>query len=116
VRYTDGALTGVPVLTRRAVGAGSASYLATRPDESGLLAVVDGLIELAALRPVTRFDIGLELTRRRGASGSFLFAINHDETTARMLAAVGVDLVSGDSVDGDFVVPAGGVAVIHERP
>jgi beta-galactosidase len=114
-RYTEGALAGVPVLTRRRIGSGTASYLSTRPDEPGLLAVVDGLVELAGLQPVAPFEKGLEVTRRTGEAGSFLFAINHDVENPRALGATGFDLVSGQTVDGGLAVPPGGVAVIRER-
>lgn len=114
-RYREGALTGVPALTRRPLGLGTASYLATHPDERGLAAVIDGLIDLAGLEPVARIEKGLEVTRRTGEVGSYLFAINHDLETPRVLDASGLDLVSGLEADGDFAVPAGGVAVIRER-
>lgn len=114
-RYTEGVLAGVPALTRRRIGSGTASYLATRPDERGLTALVDSYINLAGLSPVVPLEEGLEVTRRTGESGSFLFAINHDLERPRMLSATGLDLVSGRECDGDFAIAAGGVAVIRER-
>ncbi|MCS5717209.1 beta-galactosidase [Herbiconiux sp. CPCC 205763] len=113
-RYSEGVLAGVPVLTRRPVGAGSASYLATRPDEPGMGAIVDGLVALAALQPIAPIEPGLDVTRRIGDTGSFLFAINHDLENPRTVGASGVDLVSGRPADGAFTVAPGGVAVIRE--
>ena len=114
-RYSEGDLAGVAALTSRRVGAGTATYLATRPDERGLFEIVDALIERAALAPVTPIETGLEVTRRVGDAGSFLFAINHDLDEPRSLDAHGTDLVSGREVDGRFTLPPGAVAVIEER-
>jgi beta-galactosidase len=114
VRYSDGPLAGTPVLTRRPVGSGSAGYLATRPDQRGMQQIVDDLIELAAVRPVAVIEDGLEVTRRRGDVGSFLFAVNHDLARERIVAAHGIELITGHNAHGSFAVPPGGIAVIRE--
>ncbi|MFB2600025.1 beta-galactosidase [Herbiconiux sp. P17] len=114
-RYTEGPLAGVAALTRRVVGSGTASYLATRPDEAGLNAIVDELVTLAAIQPVAAIEPGLEVTRRIGDEGGFLFVVNHDLESARSVTATGLDLVGGSRADGAFSVPAGGVAVIQEE-
>ncbi|WP_461172453.1 beta-galactosidase [Arthrobacter sp. Z1-9] len=110
--FTEYPLEGVPSLTRRAVGAGSAWYLATFPDRDGVEAVVDRLLEESGVGPVATADPGVELTRRRSADGrSYLFAINHSRSSGAVQAA-GVDLLSGEPFDG--VVPAGSVVVVAE--
>jgi beta-galactosidase len=116
VRFADGALAGSTAVSRRSVGAGTATYLATRPDDTGMRALVDDLASLAALEPVADIEEGLEVTRRHGDDRSFLFVINHDLMEVRRVVAFGPDLVSGREAVGTFEVPAGGIAVIQEAP
>lgn len=111
--YADGELAGVPALTRHAVGAGTATYLATRLDASGIQALVDELLELADVAPIVPIASGLEVVRRVGPDASFLFVINH--TDAELSAAAGgVDLVTGARYDGTVVVAPGAVVVVRE--
>jgi beta-galactosidase len=109
----DGDLAGTPALTRRAIGDGTATYLSTRPDAAGLRAFVAELIALAGVEPVAAGDEGLEIVRRIGDAGSFLFVINHTDAELEVHAR-GVDLLSGESVEGRVPVVAGAVRVIHE--
>jgi beta-galactosidase len=114
VRYADGDLAGLPAVTRRTVGAGTASYLSARVDGDALARLVLDVVERAGIAPIARADAGLEITRRVGADAAYLFAINHDGAD-RAVATSGVDLVTGRSVTGRLVVPAGGVAVVREE-
>lgn len=110
--FTEYPLDGVPALTRRPVGSGSAWYLATFPDRDGIEALVDRLIAEAGISTVAEADPGVELSRRRDAEGrSFVFAINHSRADATVRVA-GAELLSGERFSG--TVPAGGVAVIAE--
>jgi beta-galactosidase len=111
--YADGPLPGVPAVTRREHGAGTAWYLACGLVDDGLRRVVDAALEGAGV-PATP---GVEIVRRRGQRDgepvSWLVAINHAAQDADV-AATGVELLSGARVDGWLVVPAGAVAVVRE--
>lgn len=110
--FTGYPLEGVPSLTRRSVGSGTAWYLATFPDRDGLEAIVDRLLADSGVAPVALADPGVELTRRRAADGQgFLFAINHTRSAASVQAS-GTDIVTGEPFAG--LVEAGSVAVIAE--
>lgn len=109
----DGDLAGTPALTRRAVGEGTATYLATRPDAAGLRAFVAELVQLAGVEPVATIEEGLEVVRRVGGDGSFLFVINHTEAERRVHVS-GRDLLTGETVEGSVPVAAGAVRVIAE--
>ncbi|MCU1518094.1 MAG: beta-galactosidase [Pseudarthrobacter sp.] len=110
--FTEYPLEEVPSLTRRAVGAGAAWYLATFPDRDGIESVVDRLLAESGVAPVAAADPGVELTRRRAADGSsFLFAINHSRSSVSVRAS-GTELLTGSPFGG--TVEAGGVAVIAE--
>jgi beta-galactosidase len=54
------------------------------------------------------------VVRRAGPTGSFLFVINHEPDSDAIVAARGVELLSGQPVDDKLVVPASGVAVVKE--
>ena len=110
--FTEYPLDGVPALTRRSVGAGSAWYLATFPDPDGIEALVERLLAESGVTAVAHADQGVELTRRRNADGrSFVFAINHSHADATV-NVTGAELLSGERFTG--TVPAGRVAVIAE--
>jgi beta-galactosidase len=110
--YSSGELTGVPAITRNSVGAGTAQYVATHLDPESTGALIDDLIERAALRPVAVADRGLELVRRVGPTQSWLFALNHSSVPLH-LEASGVDLVSGAPFTPGPVA-AGAVVVLRE--
>ncbi|WP_311214025.1 MULTISPECIES: beta-galactosidase [unclassified Arthrobacter] len=110
--FTDYPLDGVPALTRRSVGNGSAWYLATLPDAAGIDALTARLVDDAGVTAVAEATAGVELSRRRSDDGrSFLFAINHSREDLTVKAD-GAELLSGLRFTG--VVPAGAVAVIAE--
>ena len=119
-RYDDGELAGLPAITLRQVGAGTAQYVSTHLDRPSTGALLELLIERAGLTPVATADRGLELVRRvgvhpDGAVASWLFAINHSTAPLR-LEASGLDLVSGERFGAGSFVAAGAVAVIREDP
>lgn len=113
--FAGGVLDGVPALTRRAVGAGEAWYLATRPEDKGLQRIADALIAASGVAPVVPdLPDGVEVTRRTAADGrSWLFVLNHTAEDVT-LAASGLDLVSGARADGELAVAAGAVAIVRE--
>jgi beta-galactosidase len=116
-RYTDGPLPGTPAVTRRRVGDGSAWYVATRLDDEGWRALLRRLGEEVGPRPAAPVldggDGDLDVVRRTGERGSWLFVLNHGLRDVRV-AATGRDLLSGVDVDSELVVPAGGAAVVRE--
>jgi beta-galactosidase len=109
-RYADGPVAGVPALTRRTTGAGSAWYLATRVDPDGTAALVRRLCREAGVR--VEEQPGVEVVRRVGATSSYLFVLNHTDREVSV-AADGVDLLSGVRCAGTVSVGAGGVAVVR---
>ena len=121
-RYADGELAGLPAITLRPVGAGTAQYVSTHLDRPATGALLELLIERAGITPVATADRGLELVRRvavapEGATEttSWLFAINHSAGPLR-LDVSGLDLVTGERFASGASVAAGAVAVIREDP
>lgn len=111
--YTSGELSGIPALTRNHRGQGTATYLATRPGDDDVLALVDELVSLAGIRPIAPIEAGLEVVRRVGASGSYLFVINHSDRSLSVETS-GTDLITGVFHEAPVSAPAGAVLVIEE--
>lgn len=109
--YVDGPGAGKPAITRNAHGAGHGWYISTRLDAAGLRAVMTDVYADAGVAPAAHPE-GLEVVVRRGHAADFAVAINHRDEPAAF-AATGVELLSEAAVDGELVVPAGGVAVVR---
>ena len=111
--HLDGPAAGRPALTRRSVGDGVAWYVATRLAAEGTDRLVARLVEEAGLDRLPGAAPDVEVARRVGADGSWLFVVNHGSQDAPV-PVTGTELVSGRDVAGDLVVPAGRVAVVRE--
>ncbi|GCD18885.1 beta-galactosidase [Cellulomonas algicola] len=110
--FVDGDLAGGPAVTRRAVGEGSAWYLATRLDDAALGALTEALLVEAGVEPVlSGVPAGVEVARRQADDGrSWLFVLNHTDAP--------VDLPPGEVLTGRTSggqVHAGGYAVLREQ-
>ncbi len=115
VTYVDGPVPGRPAITRHQRGAGTAWYVATRTDEASTARILDRVVAEAGVTPVADVPPGVEVQRRVGDVGSWLFVLNHTDSPASV-AARGTDLVTGEPVVGSLTVAAGGVAVVREEP
>ncbi|MER7893440.1 beta-galactosidase [Micromonospora sp. NPDC094482] len=111
--YADGPLPGVAAVTRHPVGAGAAWYVGTRLDQPATDRLVARLVAEAGVEPAAVAPPGVEVVRRRAGERGWLFVINHTGDEVRLPAA-GTELLTGARCDGELVVPAGEVAVVHE--
>jgi beta-galactosidase len=105
--FEDGPDAGHPAVTRNALGAGTAWYVATAIDPRELLREV--LDRASVTRPRGLPD-ALELVRR----GPYTFVLNHGDSPVAVPGVHGADLLTGSAFPGE--VPAGGVAVVKEAP
>jgi beta-galactosidase len=112
--YVDGALAGVPAVTRHDYGQGTAWYVATRLDSDAVARLTSRVVTEAAIEPVATTVPGVEVVRRRGDTTSYLFVLNHTAGAAT-IATNGVDLLTGNAVTGKLELAAGDVAVIREE-
>ncbi|MDN4609874.1 beta-galactosidase [Arthrobacter burdickii] len=113
--YADGALAGLPAVTRHDVGAGTAWYVATRLDDEATSRLTDALVAEAGVRPtVESLPTGVEVVRRGEGANSFLFVLNHTADNI-IVPGRGTDLLTGTTYDGKVEVPAFAVAILHEN-
>ncbi|MFG3294079.1 beta-galactosidase [Streptomyces sp. NPDC048179] len=112
--YADGLTAGHPAVTRHQLGEGTAWYVSTRLDAHGLDALLGWAAEDARIAPRAELPRDVEVVRRTGESGTFLFAINHTATDAKVpLEAHGTELLTGERAAGRLAVPAGTVRVVR---
>ena len=93
--FTSGRRSGHPALTARRAGRGVARYLATVPDETGALALVDHVLADAGVDPVVGgVPERVEVARR----GELVTLVHHGGEPVEVPIA-GVDAVTGERVE-----------------
>jgi beta-galactosidase len=112
-RYLDGPVAGQPAITRHAVGAGAAWYIGTVLDDAALTALLDRVAIAADVHPPVPAPPGVEVVRRKGPQGSYLFVLNHSQVASTIITN-GYDLVSQQETTGALTVEPGGSAVVRE--
>ncbi|GAA2204698.1 beta-galactosidase [Streptomyces bangladeshensis] len=112
--YADGLTAGRPAVTRHRHGRGTAWYVSTRLDAQGLDALVGWAADDAGLAPRAGLPRDVEVVRRRGESGTYLFVINHTAGDTKVpLDTPGTELLTGERAAGRLAVPAGAVRVVR---
>ena len=112
--YADGLAAGLPAVTRHRLGEGTAWYVSTRLGTDGLATVLARAAEDAGISPRDDLPHDVEVVRRSGDSGRFLFAINHSGADAKVpLETPGTELLTGERAAGRLAVPAGAVRVVR---
>ncbi|MGW5173594.1 beta-galactosidase [Streptomyces sp. NPDC004082] len=115
-RYRSGAHTGLPAVTRRTVGRGSAAYVSTRLGADGLAGLLPRLLTPAGvtseLPDAARGDV--ELTVRRGSGARYLFLVNRTDAPVPLAGLDGELLIGRKDADGALVLPPRDVAVLRQ--
>jgi beta-galactosidase len=112
-RYLDGPVAGQPAITRNRVGDGAAWYVGTALDDLALTDLLNRVAVAADVHPPVGAPAGVEVVRRRGPEGSYLFVLNHTSAAVTVLTS-GFDLVSELEVTGTLTVEPGNSAVVRE--
>ncbi|MFB8774212.1 beta-galactosidase [Streptomyces broussonetiae] len=112
--YADGLTAGRPAVTRHRLGEGAAWYVSTRLGTEGLDAVLALAGQDARIAPRAGLPRDVEVVRRTGERGSYLFALNHTASDAKVpLDGPGTELLTGERAAGRLAVPAGAVRVVR---
>ncbi|MFD0313204.1 beta-galactosidase [Streptomyces flavalbus] len=112
--YADGLTAGRPAVTRHRLGDGTAWYVSTRLGTEGLDAVLALAGADARIAPRADLPRDVEVVRRAGEQGSYLFALNHTAVDAKVpLDGSGTELLTGERAAGRLAVPAGAVRVVR---
>ena len=123
--FTNGPVPGVAAVTRNAFGDGVAWYLATALDEESLATTLVRAARDAGVAVTAGHPAGVEIVRRVGESGSWVFIINHTNA-AFEYRTQGTEILTGADIGlpasatnetariGTLDVPAGTVRVVRE--
>ena len=123
--FTNGPVPGVAAVTRNAFGDGVAWYLATALDEESLAATLVRAAGDAGVAVTAGHPAGVEIVRRVGESGGWVFIINHTNA-AFEYRTQGTEILTGAEIGvpasatnetariGTLDVPAGTVRVVRE--
>ncbi len=112
--YADGPAAGGPAVTRHRLGRGTAWYVSTRLDAASLDAIVAAACEDAGVPGRAALPRDVEVVRRAGAHGHYVFVLNHTGEEAKVpLDGAGTELLTGDATTGTLTVPAGAVRVVR---
>lgn len=114
-RLSGPAQQGSPCLTVNRHGQGRAYYLATQLGDDALRDLVRHLAGVAGVAPIAEADEQVEVVRRSGEQGEFLFVLNHRESEGRAALPPGTwtDLVRGATCSGELRLGALDVAVLR---
>ncbi|GAA3093116.1 beta-galactosidase [Streptomyces rectiviolaceus] len=112
--YADGLAAGHPAVTRHQLGEGTAWYVSTRLTARDLDALLAGACADAGVTERPELPRDVEVVTRRGDTGTYVFAVNHTESEAKVpLDAHGTELLTGERAAGRLAVPAGTVRVVR---
>jgi beta-galactosidase len=107
--YASGVLDGQPAVVRNRLGDGVVYYSSAGLDERGLGLLLGAAAREAGVEPVGHAPAGVELTRR----GSYLFVLNHNDEPVEVQDVEGVDLLTGEAVNGSLRLEPLGAAVVR---
>lgn len=111
--FKDPALDQSAAITKNKYGEGLAWYLGTQLNLKHLTELLVNITESSGVKPIGQTSEGVELIRRTNGENSWLFAINHSKSSAKVSVS-GIDLFSGKRVSGTLKLSAGEVAVVRE--
>jgi len=104
-----------PAITRNQYGKGTAFYVGTVPNQSGMEWLLEQVCETAGVKAVNTAD-GIELLQRTNGNGIWLFVLNHaSEKMTVSIEENGTDLLTGTQVNGSIELEPTGVAIIQLR-
>ena len=113
--YGSDFYAGTPVVTRNSFDKGWAWYVASSADPEFQAAMVRTLAREKGIEPVAKVPRGVEATRRRKGSESFLFLLNHGDSAVRVNpGGTPTELISGKAVKGGIEISAKGVVILRE--
>jgi len=106
-------LAGLPAITRASHGSGSAYYVATDLDPVGRAGLATLVAQRGAVAPVLAdLPEGVEAQRR----GEHLFVLNHGDEQVVVPGVTGLDLTTGEHLDGELTLPARTARVVEPTP
>lgn len=110
--FSSGPTAGHPAVLANDFGAGRAVYVATALNDEASATLLRAELARAGVTG-SAFGVDVECVTRSSATDRFTFVINHSPD-AVSLPASGVELITGNTVDGTLSIPGGAVRVLRE--
>lgn len=113
--YASDFYAGTPAVTVNDFGAGHAYYIASRPDDAFLKDFYAARLSEAGIAPlVENLPAGVQVASRQGQDGTYLFVMNFSRQETRVCLPKGEDLLTGQAVGGDTLLPENGILILKE--
>ena len=104
---------GSPAITEHRLGAGRAFYVATRPEEALIAALVALICKDLQLTSPIEAPEQIEIAWRHGSAASYAFLLNHSDADAEIVLPEAMrDALSGQVYARMLRLPARGVAIV----
>lgn len=111
--YASGELDGLPAVTRRPVGDGSAWYLSAMVEPEGMLPIFRDVLRTAGIPARDRTDVDVEVVTRADGDTDYTFYLNHGRAPVSFeLSGASTDLLTGIRHSGRLDLDRFGVAVL----
>lgn len=111
--YATGELRGLPAVTRRPVGRGSAWYVSAMLDHDGMLPLFRDVLHTAGLPARDRVDLDVEVVTRADDTTDYTFCLNHGRAPVALeIPGTAIDLLTGERHTGRLDLDRYGVAVL----
>lgn len=111
--YASGELDGLPAVTRRAAGEGSAWYVSAMFEPDGLLTVFRDVLRATGLPARERTDVDVEVVTRSDDTTDYTFYLNHGRRpVAFEIPSPATDLLTGIGHADRLELDRYGVAVL----
>ena len=109
---------GSPALTRNQFGRGTAYYVSTLLDKSGMDWLLDEVCTTAGIKPIAPdLPAGVEFVRRSHGTQTWLFVLNHSNKEVNIpLDQPGYDLLSGTTLDNSLRLGPIDLAIVQLLP
>ncbi|MFC0331438.1 beta-galactosidase [Paenibacillus sepulcri] len=114
--YTEEFYANTPAITRNSYGGGFAYYVGTQLGPLTMETLVAELVRASGIRGIAESVDGVEITRRKGEAGEYLFVLNHNASAAEIEIPAGWQALvcgAGQLQDGALKLPAYGAALFH---
>jgi len=108
--YEKDFYAGRPCVTKNAVGAGAAWYIATRPDADFLDDFYRAVFEETGVKPlIDNLPVGVQVARR----GGVLFAMNFTRRPVTIALPEGTDALTGEKLGGMTELGVNGIRIVR---
>ena len=118
-QYSDNYIAGYPAITRHSFANGTSYYLGTSLEPAGLSWLVERICRETGVQKYTGIPAGVEITRRRDGSRTWLFLLNHSAEMVRVPLArltsqkMAYDWIAETELEGEIALEPAGVAILQ---